>query len=94
MFVMSDVQVTLTLPAELAERARRAGLLDSAQFAAMLERILEREAERQKQVDQLFEDIEKLHALEPKLTQEEIDAEIEAYRNEETTKLSHPAHSA
>ncbi len=70
---MTDVQITLTLPEDLAERTRVTGLLNSERLSGWLEQ----ELERLKLVDQLFEDIQKLHALEPKLSQEEIDAEIE-----------------
>lgn len=69
--------VTLSLPDTLAQEARAAGLLTPE----ALERLL-REAMRKRQVDQLFATMDKLAALEPKLTEEEIDAEIAAARAE------------
>lgn len=69
--------VTLSLPDTLAQEARAAGLLTPE----ALERLL-REAMRKRQVDQLFATMDKLAALEPKLTEEEIDAEIDAARAE------------
>lgn len=69
--------VTLSLPDTLAQEARAAGLLTPEG----LERLL-RDAMRKRQVDQLFATMDKLAALEPKLTEEEIDAEIAAARAE------------
>ena len=60
--------ITVRLPDELARQAQSAGLL--------------RDAMQKRQVDQLFDAMSKLAALEPKLTEEEIDAEIAAARVE------------
>ncbi len=67
--------ITVSLPDELAQQAQTAGLLRPE----ALERLL-REAMRKNQVDQLFTTMGKLAALEPALTEAEIDAEIAAAR--------------
>jgi len=69
--------VTVSLPDELAKQAQSAGLLQPKALESLL-----REAMKKRQVDQLFTDMGKLAALEPKLTEAEIDAEIAAARAE------------
>jgi hypothetical protein len=68
---------TVSLPDDLTREARAAGLLDDEAIAALL-----REAIRRPAVDRLFENMAKLAALEPPLTEAEIDAEIAAARAE------------
>lgn len=70
-------EVTMTLPDSLVQEARAAGLLTSYALEAIL-----REAMKKRQLDQLFIDMNRLAALEPALTEEEIDAEIAAARAE------------
>lgn len=72
------VDIILNLPEDLAVRAQAAGLLTDEQIARLLEAELEREA----RIQELASDMRKLHALHPSLTQEEIDDEIQAYREE------------
>jgi hypothetical protein len=67
--------ITVSLPDELAQQAQSAGLLRPD----AIERLL-REAMKKRQVDQLFTTMDKLAALEPALTEAEIDAEIAAAR--------------
>ncbi|MCC6804217.1 MAG: hypothetical protein IT319_15150 [Anaerolineae bacterium] len=74
---MRNVDVVLSLPEELVARAKSEGLLDGERVTAWLEQ----ELERRGRVKQLREDVQKLRAFEPSLTQEEIDAEIEAQRS-------------
>jgi hypothetical protein len=69
--------ITVSLPDELAQQAQSAGLLRPD----AIERLL-REAMKKRQVDQLFTTMGKLTALEPALTEAEIDAEIDAARAE------------
>jgi hypothetical protein len=71
------VSVTVQLPEDLAQAAKSAGLLKPESLEALL-----REAMKKRQVDKLFATMDKLAALEPKLTEEEIDAEIAAARAE------------
>jgi hypothetical protein len=71
---MSNVDVILSLPEELVERAKSEGLLDDSRVAAWLEA----ELERRQRIKQLREDVQKLRSFEPPLTQEEIDAETKA----------------
>lgn len=72
---MADI--TVTLPDELAEQAKSAGLLRPECLEALL-----REAMRQRQIGDLFATMGKLASLEPQLTEAEIDAEIAAARAE------------
>jgi hypothetical protein len=67
--------ITVSLPDELAQQAQSAGLLRPD----AIERLL-REAMKKRQVEQLFTTMDKLAALEPALTEAEIDAEIAAAR--------------
>jgi hypothetical protein len=67
--------ITVSLPDELAQQAQSAGLLRPD----AIERLL-REAIKKRQVDQLFTTMDKLAALQPALTEAEIDAEIAAAR--------------
>ena len=67
--------ITVSLPDELAQQAQSAGLLRPD----TLERLL-REAMKKRQVEQLFTTMDKLAALQPALTEAEIDAEIAAAR--------------
>ncbi len=73
---MRNVDVVLSLPEELVERAKMEGLLDEARIAAWLAA----ELERKSRISQFRKDIQVLRSVEPALTQEEIDAEIAAYR--------------
>ena len=67
--------ITLSLPDELAQQAQSAGLLRPD----AIERLL-RDAISKRQVEQLFSTMGKLAALQPALTEVEIDAEIAAAR--------------
>jgi hypothetical protein len=67
--------ITVSLPDELAQQAQSAGLLRPD----AIERLL-REAMKKRQVDQLFTTMDKLAALQPALSEAEIDAEIAAAR--------------
>lgn len=69
--------ITVSLPDDLAQAARSAGLLRDEAIAALL-----REAMQKRQVDRLFDTMGQLAALEPPLTEAEIDAEIATARAE------------
>lgn len=69
--------ITVSLPDDLAQQAQAAGLLRPAALETLL-----REAMKRRDIGELFASIEKLNALEPALTEEEIDAEIAAARAE------------
>jgi hypothetical protein len=69
--------VTVSLPDELARQAQSAGLLRPEAIETLL-----REAMQKRQVDQLFTTMGKLAQLDPRLSEEEIDAEIDAARAE------------
>jgi hypothetical protein len=70
-------EVTVTLPDDLAQQARKAGLLRPEALAALL-----RDAMRERRIERLFSTRDKLAQLEPPLTEDEIAAEIEAARAE------------
>jgi len=69
--------ITVSISDELARQAQSAGLLRSEAIEQLL-----REAMKKRQVDRLFATADKLAALEPRLTEDEIDAEIAAARAE------------
>ena len=70
---MTTVQITL--PDQLAQEAQRAGLLQPQALETLL-----REAMRARRVERLFETMSRLRAQTPSLTEEEVQAEIEAAR--------------
>lgn len=71
-------EVTVKLPDQLAEEIKAAGLLD----APALEKVF-REALRKKAVGELFGALDAIEAAKlPPMTQEEIQAEIDAARAE------------
>ncbi|MHB1539926.1 MAG: hypothetical protein ACYCUE_06725 [Steroidobacteraceae bacterium] len=72
---MTTIQIDL--PDATAQAAREAGLLTPQALEQLL-----REAMRKRQVDRLFAAMDKLAALEPPMTEAEIDAEIDAARAE------------
>lgn len=73
-----DITLTLNLPEELVQQAQSAGLLSQEQ----IEHWLREELDRQRKQEQLFNNLDRLNALEPPLSQGEIDAEIQTYREE------------
>ena len=73
---MTTLQLKLTLPDELAKQARAAGLLKSEAIVAML-----RERLRQQAGEELRAMMDKLAAANlPPMSEEEIQAEIDAVR--------------
>jgi post-segregation antitoxin (ccd killing protein) len=83
-----SVNVTLSLPDELVERAEAAGLLTSAQFSAWIEMALTRHDE----LERLRADLTRLRAAAEPLGEAEVNAlvsaEIKAYRAEKRAKQS------
>jgi hypothetical protein len=75
---MTAVNVMLKLPEALVEEAKAAGILTDERVA----QLLEAELERKRRARTFFDDVAQLHALEPTLTQGDIDAEFAAYRKE------------
>jgi hypothetical protein len=75
---MTSIQLTLTLPDDVAKQAKAANLLNPESIAALIEQ----ELERQNQVDQLFRAMDRLAKVELRpLTEAEIEAEIDATRH-------------
>jgi hypothetical protein len=72
------MDITLKLPDELVERAQAAGILTGEQVAELIEAELDRRQRR----EQFYDDLETLRSLEPKITPEEIEAELKAFRQE------------
>lgn len=81
---MDRVDVTFNLPQELVEQAQAAGLLTDAQ----IERWLTDELDRQGRVNRFFDQLDQLAKIEPPLSPQEIDAEIESYRLEKRSAKS------
>lgn len=75
---MERVNITLNLPGELVEQAKNAGLLTNER----IEKLLVGELERQRRLKGLLTDLDKLAAIEPPISDEEITAELETYRKE------------
>ncbi len=75
---MLNKEITLSLSEDLIARATAAGVLTDERLSALLEA----ELTRQKRLDSYFETLDKLAALEPPLTPDEINEEIRAYREE------------
>ncbi|MCL4252474.1 MAG: hypothetical protein KJ043_01690 [Anaerolineae bacterium] len=75
-------QITLTLPDDLAQQARNLGLLENDQLTALIEAEIVRK--RQHAAQKLLEIVDRIQSVEPRMTQEEIDAEIEAYYAEKS----------
>ena len=84
---MTEIRLTIELPAELADVAQRAGLLSSQSLADLLRAELER-----RRIDHLFDVADHLAAQEiPAMTAAEIEADIEAAR---AVRRTHKAQNA
>lgn len=75
---MERAAITFNVPLDITEKAKNAGLLTDE----IITEFLLKELERQEKINRLFEVLDKLRDVQPPLTQEEIDAEIQAYRDE------------
>lgn len=85
---MTRLNLQLELPDSLAKQAQEAGLLEARAIEALL-----REAVRQRAVDELFQAMDELAALKlPPLSEEEIQAEIEAVRGERRDRRNADRH--
>lgn len=74
------MNITIELPDDLANQAQRFDLLNSEAIASLLKAEVERR--RDASWNRLMGKLERLQAVQPPITPEEIDAEIEAYRAE------------
>jgi post-segregation antitoxin (ccd killing protein) len=70
-------QVTIELPDQLAEQARKEGLLAPSAVQRLIEEAIRRRAGKR-----FLHTLDQLAAVEPRLTPEEIQAEIDAARRE------------
>lgn len=73
-----DVDVRLTLPKELVEQAEAAGMLSTAEIVG----IFQRELERRRSAQNLIGIMNALQSLEPRLTEDEIEAELAQAKRE------------
>jgi hypothetical protein len=78
---MSDVEITIRLAEELAREARESNLLTDRKIAELLQAELDRQTTRQDHLRAFLNLADQLSSAEPKVTPEEIAAEIEAVRN-------------
>lgn len=74
---MISLELTLLLPNELAREAEAAGLLTASAISELLETEV-----RRRRIDKLFNAADRLAAIEPPLSEAEIEAEIQAARKE------------
>ncbi len=74
------MEVTVQLPEDLVSEAQAAGLLTGER----LSRLLRAELVRQQHITELRQTIQQLRTLEPAMTPEEIEAEIQADRDEQS----------
>ena len=81
---MNSIEFTFQLPEDLAVRARTAGVLTTDQLIGLIEKELERKFYAQ----QFKATLDRLQALEPRLSEAEIEAEIQSYRAEKRAKRS------
>jgi hypothetical protein len=72
--VMSDIEITIKLPEDLVREARASELLTGEKIAELLQAELDRREDRQKHLAVFLEIAAQLSAVEPKLSQKEIDA--------------------
>lgn len=70
-------QVTIELPDQLAEQARKEGLLSPPAVQRLIEEAIQRRAGQR-----FLRALDQLSAVEPRLTPEEIQSEINAARRE------------
>lgn len=70
-------RLTIELPDQLAERAKKEGLLAPGALKGLIE-----EALRRRTGKRFLETLDRLSSIEPRLTPEEIQAEIDAARRE------------
>lgn len=79
---MTSLELTLTLPDELARQAGAAGLL----APEVIVNLIEGEVQRRQRISALFAAADRLATLDmPPLTEAEIEAEIEAARRARRT---------
>jgi hypothetical protein len=80
---MTTLELTLNLPDSLAKEAQDAGLLTPEAIEQMLKRELKRRAG-----EQLLESARALQAVQPPLTEAQIEAEIDAARAQRRARRS------
>ena len=71
---MSDLEITIRLPEELVRQASESNLLTDDRLAELLQAELDRRADRLKHGRAFLEIAARVSAIEPLLTQAEIDA--------------------
>lgn len=83
---MVSLDITITLPDELAQQAKAKGLLTPQ----AIEQLIDAELARQRNIDELFASIDRLAAANiPPMTNDELNAEIRAARAERRAQREH-----
>lgn len=77
-----NVNITIELPEEIAQKAQAAGIFTTERMAELVER----ELDRQERANRFFNTVDQLAEVEPTFTEAEIEAEINAYRREKSTR--------
>jgi post-segregation antitoxin (ccd killing protein) len=83
------VEVTVTLPLELVERATHAGLLSEK----ALTEVLERELERHRTSAELREVMNALQSLSPRLSEQEVEEELARAKAERIRNHTKPLYA-
>lgn len=81
---MTTLEITLSLPDRFAKEAKKAGLLNATAIEALL-----REAMRKRALDRFLQTAERVAAAGiPPMTEEEIQAEVDAVRKARRKRLA------
>ncbi|HMO80623.1 MAG TPA: hypothetical protein PKD24_07510 [Pyrinomonadaceae bacterium] len=78
-------EVVLKLPDDLAKEAAELGIFRPTTITSLI-----KEAVRRRKVNKLFETMDRLNAVPEKPTEDEIAAEIDAYRREKRNMQRNP----
>lgn len=83
---MTTLELTLNLPDDLAQRAKDAGLLSNEAIEKLLREQLRRQAG-----EELRTMLDRVQSTGTPMTEDEVQAEIDAYRAEKRAKRSTPS---
>jgi len=83
---MTTLELTLNLPDDLAQRAKDAGLLSNEAIEKLLREQLRRQAG-----EELRAMLDKVQSTGTPMTEDEVQAEIDAYRAEKRAKPGTPS---
>jgi len=83
---MTTLELTLNLPEDLAQRAKDAGLLSNEAIEKLLREQLRRQAG-----EELRTMLDRVQSTGTPMTEDEVQAEIDAYRSEKRAKRGTPS---